>query len=251
MSGMEGIRVVETSAVGLEKPTILIGLPDVGLVGMIAAMHMLNTQKMQDIAYIESDLIPPIVVLHGGKIFEPIRVYGQNNLLLITSEIPIPGAIVRPFARSIVKWSMRKNPQLILALGGIAVPNRLDIEKPECYTIETNEEAKRILEKAKLERLNEGIMVGPYPIILRECQKNNLPAATILAQSFDKYPDPGAAASVIEVLGKLLNINVNIDELLKSAEEIRVKTRDLMRRTDRTMQQMSKAQELEVPAMYT
>ena len=94
-------------------------------------------------------------------------------------------------------------------------------------------------------------MVGPYPVVLREAQKNDLTAVAFLAQAFSRYPDPGAAASIIEVVGDLLSIDVNVDELVKSAEEIRVKTRDLMRRTDRTMQQMGKTQELEVPAMYS
>jgi len=251
MSLTEKITVVETAPVKSEKPIVLVGLPDVGLVGIISVMHLINTLEMQEVGYIESDLMPPIIIVHDNKIFEPIRIYAKDNLLLLTSEVPIPSALVKPLTRSIIEWAKQKKPKLIVTLGGIPTPNRDNIEKPECYSLETDDEAKKYVENLKVEKLTEGIMVGPYPMILREAQKNGIPAVALLAQAFDKYPDPGAAASIIEVLEKLLNINVNVDELLKSAEEIRVRTRDLMRRTDMTMQQMGKTQELELPAMYT
>lgn len=251
MSFTEKIEVIESVPVESNNPIILIGLPDVGLVGIVSAMHLINTLEMKEVAYVESDLMPPMIFIHKGDIFEPIRIYSKDDLLLITSEIPIPTGLVKPLIRSLILWAKQKNPRLIVTLGGIPTPNRGEIDKPECYSLATDEEAKKQIEKLALQSLMEGIMVGPYPVVLREAQKHNLPAVALLAQAFSKYPDPGAAASIIEVIGDLLNMDVNVDELLKSAEEIRVKTRDLMRRTDRTMQQMGKTQELEVPAMYT
>jgi len=253
MSDMEKVtelEIIETSSVKVEKPVVIVGLPGVGLVGVIASTLLAGSQEMKNIGYIKSDLLPPMIILHKGRIFDPVRIYSKDKLLLITSEMPLPTEIVRPLARSIVKWAKEKDPLIILMLGGINVPNRTDIEKPECYSVETNEQARRILEKAKIENLSEGIMVGPYPMILRGALKEKLPAAAILAQAYGRYPDPGAAASVLETLSKLLDIKVNVNELLEKAEEIRVKMRDLMRRTDQTMRKMGKEQELELPAMY-
>jgi len=251
MSLEEKIEIKEVASLESDNPTILIGLPDVGLVGIVSAMHLINILEMKEVAYVESDLLPPMIFIHNGRINDPVRVYNKGDLVLVTSEVPVPIGLVKPLIRSIIRWAKTKNPKLIATLGGIPTPNREEIEKPEIYSLSTSEEAQKHIEKLNLQKLMEGIMVGPYPVVLREAQKNDLPAVAFLAQAFSRYPDPGAAASIIEVVGDLLSIDVNVDELVKSAEEIRVKTRDLMRRTDRTMQQMGKTQELEVPAMYS
>jgi len=51
-------------------------------------------------------------------------------------------------------------------------------------------------------------------------------------------------------VNKLLKINVDVKQLLSEAEEIRVKTRELMQRTTKSLQGMAKGQEQELPAMY-
>jgi uncharacterized protein len=78
----------------------------------------------------------------------------------------------------------------------------------------------------------------------------NLQNIVLLAQSHYQYPDPGAAAAVINSLNKLLDISVDVQKLLSQAEEIRLKTRELMQRTAKSLQGMEKSQELELPAMY-
>jgi predicted ATP-grasp superfamily ATP-dependent carboligase len=73
---------------------------------------------------------------------------------------------------------------------------------------------------------------------------------SLLAQSFSDYPDPGAAAAVVESLSKITGKKIDTKALLESAEDIRVKTRDLMKQTGRTMQEMGKAREYEIPPLY-
>jgi len=72
----------------------------------------------------------------------------------------------------------------------------------------------------------------------------------ILAQSYPNYPDPGAAASVINVVNKIIGLNVNVSDLLDKAEEIKIKLRDLMRRTSLEMQKAQKGREYELPPLY-
>jgi predicted ATP-grasp superfamily ATP-dependent carboligase len=51
-------------------------------------------------------------------------------------------------------------------------------------------------------------------------------------------------------LNKLLNLSVDVKGLLEQAEEIRLRMRELMQRTSKSMRGMEKAQEQELPAMY-
>ncbi len=246
------VEIVEEEEIRIDRPYLIIGLPDIGLVGTISSMHLVNAQEMRNIGHIESNMLPPVIFLHKGKISDPIRIYSheENRILLITSEIPIPPDMIRPLSRKIVEWAKNKNVEAIILLGGIPTQNRMNIEKPTCFTIITHDKLEEAVEKLNLKRLSEGIMVGPYSLILREAMKRNVPAIALMTQSYPTYPDPGAAAVTIEILNRLLDINIDIEKLLKEAEDIRVKTRDLMRRTSIAMRHAGKSQEMEVPAMY-
>ena len=47
-----------------------------------------------------------------------------------------------------------------------------------------------------------------------------------------------------------MGIQIDTTELEEQSEQIRLMTRELMKRTTQTMRQMDKGQELELPAMY-
>jgi uncharacterized protein len=98
-----------------------------------------------------------------------------------------------------------------------------------------------------IEALMEGYMVGPQAIMLMRCAQMGLPAVALLAQCFLNYPDPEAAAEVLKSLAKVTEIKVDITKLLEKGEEIRLKARDVMKRTQEEMSKMKKAQEFDIP----
>jgi uncharacterized protein len=69
----------------------------------------------------------------------------------------------------------------------------------------------------------------------------------LLAQSFYNYPDPEAAAMVLKELSHIFEIKVGISKLLEKGEEIRLKARDIMKRTQQEMNRMKKSQEYDLP----
>ena len=58
----KSVEIVEKKPVPSEA-TMLIGLPDVGLVGLIATSYLITELNLEEIAYMDSDLLPPVVVL--------------------------------------------------------------------------------------------------------------------------------------------------------------------------------------------
>jgi len=242
----EEVRVVEHEEV---KPgsVAVVGLPDVGLVGVIAAQYLIEKLGLREIAYMSSDLFPPIAVLHGGLPYSPIRVFGNEDLIIIFSETAVPASAVAPLSRAIVEWCSSKKARLIISLSGIPVPNRTDIEKPMVFGAASLPEGLEMLKEHDIRILESGIMVGPYALILRYCAEHGLPALVLSAQCFFAYPDPEAAASVVEKLAKMLDLEVDVEELVQKGEEIRLRARDIMRRTHREMARMKKTQEYDIP----
>jgi uncharacterized protein len=226
------------------------GIPDTGLVGTIAAHHLVDARKMTLSVRIDSSLLPPVAVVKDMNLYEPVGVFRSGDLSVLTSEVPIPTEVAKPFAKELVSWMVAKKFKQVISVGGIADPNRPDIEKPEVlYVTNSPVTFTPQVDLGKLKPLDSAFLVGSKAAFLLECFRAGIPTLGLFAQSFLNYPDPGASASALEVLGKVDSLRVDLSDLVKSGEEMRVRFRDLMRRTMGEMERAQKSRELEAPSM--
>ncbi len=246
----EEVRIVEKEGVKHKNPIVVEGLPDVGLVGTIAASYIVERMGYKEIGYIESDLFPPIMVVHEGKSKNPLRIYGDEGVVVVLSEVAIPVGAVYPLTEALADWVKEIGSKLVISMTGLPATNRIDIEKPEVFAVGNSEEALNELKDKQMELLEEGFIAGPYAVMLRECSKRKMSAISLLAQCFPVYPDPGAAASAIESLDKFLKLGIDVKELLEKGAEIKLKARDLMRQTALSAPEMQKGAEQDMPIMY-
>lgn len=243
------LQIIETKKISNIKNCI-IGMPDTGLTGMIGVTHLISSLSLDEIGYFDSHILPPVMVIHKGIPKQPIRLFGNKDLAAITSETPLNMTSMYPLAKNVVNWVKSKGVELLISISGVAVQNRIEIKNPLVYGVTTFANNKELLDKAKVKLLEEGFMVGPHALILKECIAKKVNNLTLLAQSHPQYPDPGAAAATVNSINKLLDLNVDVNKLLEQAEEIRLKTRELMQRTAKSLKGMEKVQEQELPVMY-
>ncbi len=243
-------RFIDIKELEEKEPNVIVGLPDAGLVGVISAYYLIRRLNMKEVAYFESSNIPPLTVVHNGLPYSPIRMFNWSNLVVLTSEISVPPNLINEVVDALLKWTVDHRAKGIYCITGISVPNRLDIEKPTVYAVTSNEEIKGSIVNSGIKLLEEGIIVGIPAVLIRESAKRGIRSVILLSETYEAYPDPGAAASSLETLSKLLGFVIDIKPLLEEAEEIRVRARDLMKRTLETMEAMNKAQERDVPMLY-
>jgi uncharacterized protein len=247
---IDGISLYETEKVKAENPIIICGMPDVGLVGIIGVSHIIKELKMNEIGYIDSDLFPPVVVFHNGEPKYPARIYEKDNMIALFSETALSPESLYPLSKTIVTWAKDKNASLLVSMGGIGVPNRIDLDKPKVYGASNSLKLRELVAKMEVPVMEEGFLVGPYALIAKISKSMKVPNLLLMAESYPQYPDPGAAATVIETLKKFMPIQVDVKTLLERSEEIRMNARELMRKTTENMQKMGKSQEYELPLMY-
>ncbi|MEM1583255.1 MAG: PAC2 family protein [Nitrososphaerota archaeon] len=246
----EIVKIIELEPIR-EGVIIIEGFPDVGLVGTIAASFLIEKLQMSDIGYIESDALPPLISVKNGKILDIVRMYGRNNIVVFLSEIPIPLPIIRPLSQKIIEWAISRKAKMIVSLTGMPEPGRLNIDVPKVYVLGSNEKiSKDALKINGVEAFTDGYITGVKGMILRESIKRDFNALLVLSQAHFNYPDPGSAAEILKYLSKLLSIEIDVKPLLESAEELKLRLRDLMRRTSQAMQDVQKSRELELPAVY-
>jgi uncharacterized protein len=242
----ESIKIVEKKTIPSEAKMI-VGLPDVGLVGLIATSYLISELNLEEIAYMDSDLLPPVVVLHKGLPHAPLRFYGNKNLIAVISELAVPAPAIFPVMQKIMDWGQAKKVKTVVSMGGIPVENRQSITEPKVFGAASNQELLDELTKKGVSIMNEGYMVGPQALSMRYSINKNIPSIAILAQSFYNYPDPQAAAIALKELAKISDVKVDVSKLLEKGEEIRLKARDIMKRTQEEMTRMKKSQEYDLP----
>lgn len=244
----EEVKIIEKSKVP-SGATLVFGFPDVGLVGVIAASHLIDELNLSEVAYLDSRLLPPLIVLHEGLPHSSIRIFGNDNILLAISEAPIPADVLYPIMDALIDWAKSKNVKMMISLSGIPIQDRQDAKELKAFAAASNVEALKIAQDKSIEVLTEGYIVGPQAIMLQRAANAGTPALALLAQCFNNYPDPEAAAEVLKELGKITGVKVNVAKLLEKGEEIRLRARDVMKRTQEEMSKMKKGQEMDIP-MY-
>jgi len=240
------INIIEKKQIP-QGATMLFGFPDVGLVGVIAASHLMEELNMAEVAYMDSKLLPPLIVLHDGLPHSSIRIFGNHNILLAVSEMPLAADVIYPVIDALIDWGKAKKVKMMVSLSGIPIQDRQDAKELKVFAAASTPEMLKMVQDKGIEALLEGYLVGPQAIMLMRCAQIGLPAMTLLAQCFVNYPDPEAAAEVLKGLAKVTGIKVDIAKLLEKGEEIRLKARDVMKRTQEEMSKMKKTQEYDIP----
>uniref|UniRef100_A0A7C2VH59 Proteasome assembly chaperone family protein n=1 Tax=Ignisphaera aggregans TaxID=334771 RepID=A0A7C2VH59_9CREN len=240
-------RFIEYKEWNLEKPsTLVIGFPDTGLVGVIGTSYLANKLGLEEVGGIDSPYLPPIAVIHKGVLRTPIRIFSSNRIGVIYTELTLGADIITALIPAIIDYARIKRFEQIIGLTGIAKPNRLDASELITYYVSTIGKTE-IVEKAGARMLENGVLIGPYALLLKEAARRRVPAFVLLTESFLEFPDPEATAAGLTTLSRIVGIELDVGELLQQAEIIRFKARDLMRRATQSFSQMGKDLEYSVP----
>ena len=117
----------------------------------------------------------------------------------------------------------RNNSKELITLNSIAVPQKINQVAAAANSFEGLER----LGKLDLPILPFGNINGISGTLLTRIRASEIPASCLFAEVLNQYPDPRAAASVVDVLNRMLNIKVNSEPLLKEAEEIETRLKEL------------------------
>jgi uncharacterized protein len=227
------VKMVETEvecckivAEDVKDAIVLEGSPELGLIGNILGWLLVEELKMKQIGYIDSKEFPPLAVLYKGIAIHPFRVYSTDGIVLFLSDFIIPPNVSYDMSNAIVDWMERNNSKGLITFNSMVVMEKTD----SVAGAANSEDALKKLGELDLPILPFGNVNGLSGSLLTRTAIKNIPASCLFAEVLNQYPDPRAAASLVNVLNKMLNIDVNAEPLLKEADEIEQRLKELAKR---------------------
>jgi uncharacterized protein len=214
-------EIVETKPIDIEGGIAVEAFPGVGLVGHIAGSYMISALDMELVGYITSDKLPPLSIVYEGSIIPPLRIYTHENLIIFICDIPLPSESVYEITRTITKFLKEKKIGQCISLAGVGVGKQGE----KVYAAATQ---KELLEPLNLEALKIGSIVGASGSLLLECSRLDIPGIGLLAETFGNVPDPRASAMLVEQLGRMLNLKIDVQPLLEEAEAVEERFQQMM-----------------------
>ncbi|MFH1221782.1 MAG: PAC2 family protein [Candidatus Micrarchaeota archaeon] len=201
----------------LKKPIIIVGFPGTGLVGSVAASHIIDVFKLDFAGHIASEEFAPLAAIHNYTPMPAARFHYSEklNLIVVLSEMSIPVAAAGPLADQIFEFSKSVGAKEILCVGGIALKEA----KNEVYIIASDKSmVQDAITKKIAKPIREGATTGVTGLLLAKGTLAHFPVVTLLAESSDEYLDADAASRVLKAVGKMLNLEINTERLDKEAK---------------------------------
>jgi uncharacterized protein len=207
----------------IENAIILEGSPGAGLIGNIVGWLLVDNLKMREIGYIESKYFPPLAVLYKGVTLHPFRIYEGEGLVLFLSDFIVPQNLVFDMTNAIVNWMDKNNSKEIITFNSAIVREKMN---PTAAVANSTESLDKLKEK-NIPILQLGNLNGISGTLLTQTAMKNIPGTCILAETLTQYPDPRAAADIVQSLNKLIDIDLNYQPLIQEAENIESRLKKL------------------------
>ena len=218
---MTNISVRE--AVDLTDPSLVEGFPGVGLVGKIAADHLVEEFDMTHYANVHCDSLPKVAVYREGdaELQPPVRIYadGDRDLLVLQSDVPVGPDAASQLATCLAGWYDDLSVRPIYLSG---IPEEKDEEPPALYGLGVGGGIDAVSD-AGIEAPNEaGLVSGPTGVLLNDAVESGRTAVGLVVESDPRFPDPEAARVLIkDGIEPLTDIDVPVDHLVERTEQIR------------------------------
>ena len=234
-----------------DSPTLIEGLPGLGLVASIAVDQITTQLELAQHGTIISEDIPSVAAFDEGRVRDSIRVYAGEDpdVMTLQSDVPIPPNAVDSLSRSVMNDVAEEFERAVFLAGA---PANSEAAVGEVFGVATNDDLEDALTEAGISLAEgSGVIGGVTGALVEDCYHNDVPAAVLVVRSNPYMPDPKAARMVIEdALEPLVNFDIDTEELREQAEQIQEQKQQIAEQLQQFQQQQSQEQRPQTPGMY-
>ncbi|EMA56104.1 proteasome assembly chaperone family protein [Halococcus thailandensis] len=239
----------QTSELRAGAPTLIEGLPGLGLVASIAVDQITKQLELDQYGTIVSDDFPSVATFDEGRVRDTVRVYAGKDPAVMTlqSDIPIPPAAVDSLSQCVLQDLGEEFERAVFLAGA---PAESKDEIGEIVGVATTDRLETALTDSGITLAEgSGVISGITGALLADCYHDNVPAALLIVRSNPYIPDPTAARAIVEdALEPLVEFDIDTQELLEQAEEIQEQNQQIAEQLQQYQQQQG--QQPSISGMY-
>ncbi|UCE45308.1 MAG: proteasome assembly chaperone family protein [Methanobacteriota archaeon] len=234
---MEDILVVYKEKPDLTDPILIEGLPGVGNVGKLAAEHLVDQLKAEKFVDIYSKYFPPqvlvddsgIVKLVNNEMYYVKRDGAKHDMIVLIGDYQglTPDGQYE-LADRMLKMAQELGVKMIFTLGGYGLGKL--VEKPRVLGAVSHEDLVPKMKELGVTfskgEPGSGI-VGASGLLLGLGKVYGMRSVCLMGETSGYFVDPKAAQAVLEVLSKVLEVELDFSDLEDKAEQIDLLTSKL------------------------
>jgi len=241
---MEDVTINFLEKPKLKKPVLIEGLPGIGLVGKLAADHIVDELKAKRFAVLTSPYLPPQVVILDDGTVELVKMEfyyhkaKKNDLIILLGDFQgITPDSQYQIAEKTLQLAKQEKVSRIFTLGGLGTGNIT--QKPRVFGAATSRKLVEEYTKHGVIFKGGGAIFGASGLLLGLSGEYGIDAVCLMGETHGQIIDAKAAEAVLEVLVEILDLKVDMAALVKKASE----TEDQMSRISQMIAAHKKVEE--------
>jgi uncharacterized protein (TIGR00162 family) len=220
-------RLLMTEEPKLNNPILIEGLPGIGFVANIVALHLIRELKAEPFAEIRCSSFQDLAVTaEGGKTREPTnRLYyysangGDRDLIILygnTQALTSTGQY--ELCSRILTVSEKLGCRLVVTLGGLK--RETEVKEPKLFFAATDRKiGKQMLQRGV--QIIDGRIFGVAGLLVGLARLRELDGFCLLAETPGVFPDRLGAGRTLDLLIEMFDLKINTERLENTVEETR------------------------------
>jgi len=228
MSLNDKITVEISETLELKNPKLICGLPGSGFVGKIAVDYLVEKLNGSSFAKIFSSSLPPQVLIQSDGTVDLVKntlyhlKHNEQDFVILTGDAqPVSVHGEYTLAEKILDICKKLNVIEVYTLAAYITGNFA--KTPKVFATATTPEIVKKLQKSGVKTLDRGNITGMNGVMIGIAKRNSIPGICLLGETSGYVIDAKASKAVLEVLCKMLNIDLDMSDIesrAKDTEEI-------------------------------
>ena len=211
----------------LKNPILVVGLPGIGNVGSLVGEHIRNETSASKFATLHSPFFPHHVIMgrKGGVRMVSNRFYhfknknGRSIVLLLGDVQAASPKGQYDVNEKIIKFFKSLGGKTAFTIGGYSMGAQY-VQKPRVFGVSNSKPLMQSLSKQGVSFGEVGGTIwGSAGLIPAMSKKYEIESACIMGETSMLEIDANAAKAVLEVIKKIINIDINLENLDKIKTE--------------------------------
>ncbi len=228
---MERTKIYYDKKQTLKDPVLVVGLPGIGNVGSLVAEHIKNELEGKKFAVLYSPYLPHQAIMQsdGGLRLVSNRFYhckdkkGRSILILVGDTQPSTTRGQYAINERIIRFFKSLNGKKIFTIGGYNATNQY-VQNPKVFGVANSAKFRAELNgKGVIFGKAAGSIYGAAGLIPALSKRYGINSACLMGETGLLEIDANAAKAVLEVMTKILDIDItfsNLNKIKKETEKI-------------------------------